>query len=471
MTTNAYRLESLKEIVGPEYIKGDAETLSTYSVDGMKPWAVVFPGDIEQVSEVVQLAGKEKLALIPWGSGSKIAMGNPPLRVDLAICTSRLNRVIGMDTANLTVTVQAGMRFKDIQSILGTLEGKSMPHKDPADRGEKDCFIPLSPPCIDSATLGGIIAANSSGPTRLLYGLPRDIVLGVRYVASNGEIIRMGGKTVKNVSGYDMCKLMIGSQGSLGILCEVTLRLLPLPERSGTFVSTFASLSQASSFVDLLFQTSLLPASVEILNSRAYEPLRPDAAAELKAGGYAAAVALEGVQEAVDRMSSEIREMALESGAKGNSYIQEDQHGVFWEGYSNLVPGLSDSYPDLVSFKLNYPISRYLEVIELADSLISDRSLDHALLAHAGSGITMIHILLDQGNTSDLDRIVSVAERLLDRCRAIGGNLVIDRAKPEIKRRLPVWGLSREDLMVMKRIKNQMDPLGVFCPGRFVGRI
>jgi FAD/FMN-containing dehydrogenase len=445
--------ESLTEILGPQYIKSDAETLSAYAVDGVVPRAVVFPEDQRQVSEVVQLAGKDKLALVPWGSGSKMAMGNAPVRLDLVVCTRRLNRVIDLDTANLTLTLQAGVRFKDIQYNVG------------------ECFIPMSPPYNDLATLGGIIAANSAGPTRLLYGLPRDLVLGVNYVAPNGEIVSTGGKTVKNVSGYDMCKLMIGSQGTLGIVCGMTLRLLPLPERLGTCLSAFATLTDASGFVDRIFETSLLPAAVEILNWRAYELLRLAGAVQLKTGGYATAVAFEGFHEPVDRMTSEISHMASESGAEKVICLQGEEHRDFWNRYSNLVPALSRRCPDLVSLKLNYPISKYPDVIQSATSLVSDNQIEHALLAHAGTGIAWIHLLVNHRNAKASDRVVSVSERLLDRCQGLGGNLVIERAVPDLKGRLPIWGLSREDLVVMRRIKQQMDPLGLFCPGRFVGGI
>ncbi len=447
-----HTVEPLKQILGPEYVKTDNEVLTAYAVDGVVPQAVVFPGDQVQVSEVVKQAAGQGLALVPWGSGSKIAMGNVPLRLDLVVCTGRLDRVVDMDIANLTVTVQAGVRFNDIQSKLGK-------H-----------FIPMSPPYRDSATLGGIVAANSSGPTRLLYGLPRDIVLGIDYVAPNGQIVSTGGKTVKNVSGYDMCKLMIGSRGTLGIVCAVTVRLLPLPERLGTCLSTFATLSDAAGFVDRILETNLLPASVEILNRKASEVLELEGAA-VKTGWYATAVALEGFHEPVYRMASEISGMASGSGADKNMYLQEDQHRDFWNRYSNLVPALSKHCPNLVSFKLSYPISRYQEVIQQATSLLSDTGIDHALLAHAGSGITLIHLLIDRGDPSTIEGVVSVSESLLDLCRGIGGNLVTERAQPRLKGRLPLWGLPRDDQAVMKRIKEQMDLLGLFCPGRFVGGI
>ncbi|MGD9320854.1 MAG: FAD-binding oxidoreductase, partial [Desulfobacteraceae bacterium] len=242
-------MEARKDTLKVEWIKGDPETLSAHSVDDLTPKAVAFPESLEQVSQVVKMAQKEKWAVLPWGSGSKIGVGNPPSHIDLVISTNRLNKIIDMDTANLTVTAQAGVKFRDLQTSLAGEENRCyLPYESPttvsdepvcSDRDHMGCFIPMMPPFSHSATLGGIIAANSSGPVRLLYGLPRDMVLGVRYVAADGEIVGLGGKTVKNVSGYDMCKLMIGSRGSLGILGEMTLRLLPLPERFGTCLSGF----------------------------------------------------------------------------------------------------------------------------------------------------------------------------------------------------------------------------------------
>jgi FAD/FMN-containing dehydrogenase len=467
--------------VGSDHVKSDPDTISDYAVDGMMPWAVVYPSDTEQVSDVVRLAHAEKLAVVPWGSGSKMFMGNAPSHLDLVVCTKRLNRVVDMDTANLTVTVQAGVRFKDIQSSLSLEENRCyLPQEDSvtvsdetvcSDRENKGCFIPMMPLHSHSATMGGIIAANSSGPTRLLYGLPRDMVLGVRYVDPNGEIIGLGGKTVKNVAGYDMCKLMIGSQGSLGILCEITLRLLPVPEHLGTCVLAFPGLGEASRFVDQVFETNLLPAAVELLNSKAYELLAPQDAKEGDNSGYTVAVALEGFEEAVHRMASEIRQMASASGAKNNMYLKDDEHRVFWDTYCNLVHGLSVDYPDLVSLKLTYPISSYLEVMEMLESLRSDLQLEYALQAHTGSGITRIHILFNPGNVHSGDHVVKLVDRLLEGCQRIGGNLVVERGGPQLKQRLPVWGMSQEDLTVMKRIKQHMDPSGLFCPGRFVGGI
>ena len=474
-------MEELKDMLKAEWIKSDPETLSAHAVDGLAPKAVAFPESLEQVSQVVKRAQKEKWAVLPWGSGSKIGVGNSPSRLDLVISTSRLNKIIDMDTANLTVSAQAGVRFRDLQTSLAGEENRCyLPHESPStvsdeavcsDRDYMGCFIPMMPPFSHSATLGGIIAANSSGPVRLLYGLPRDMVLGVRYVAADGEIVGLGGKTVKNVSGYDMCKLMIGSRGTLGILGEMTLRLLPLPERFGTWLSGFFGLDEASRFVDQIFETKLLPSAVELMNGRGNGLLAEEGALALDNQGYVVAVGLEGFEEAVERMGKEIEEMASASGAQNNVHLPDDPHRIFWDAYSNLVPKLSAQYPETVSMKLNYPISGYLDVIQMVESLCGEQELRHVLQTHTGSGVTMVHFLLEPGDEKSADGVISVAEKLLEKCQSISGNLVVERASARMKERLPVWGKPPQDLVIMKRIKEQMDPSGLFSPGRFMGGI
>ena len=481
MTTDAEKLESIKKIVHSKNIKIDPESLSAHAVDDVMPWAVVFPESLEQISDMVRLAQKENLALVPWGSGSKMSMGHPPSRLDLVMNLTMLNNIVDINRNNLTVTVQSGVRFKDIQKILASQENGPNKHGEnhmadtnqPISTGKQNrgCFIPIEPPHSHSATMGGIISANSSGPTRLLYGLPRDIVLGVRYVTSNGELVGMGGKTVKNVSGYDMCKLLIGAHGSLGILCDMTLRLLPLPERVGTCLLFFPTLAGASRFIETVFDTNLLPAAVELLNHRAYSFLAPEGFCEFGKDGYVVAVSLEGFEEDVKKMAHEIGRIGSESGADENLYLEEDQHGLFWEAYSNKVSELSHQYPNLVSIKLNYPISNFHKVIDLADSLIAEDQMEYGVVTHAGSGITRIHFLDKSGDDETVNRIISVTRKLLDHCQKIGGSLMVERVRSEVKQRFPMWGELKENNIVMSRIKQEMDPSGIFSPGRFVGGI
>ncbi len=276
-------MEELAVITGQDRFKTDPADTAPYRLDGVVPQAVVFPSHTKMVAEIVKCACRGHLAVVPWGSGTKMAMGNNPKSVDLVVCTSRLNHMLDVDTANLTITVEAGVKFRDIQARLATEEDRCyLPLDDLkteageficSDRSHSGSFLPLDPPFSEKATIGGIVAANSSGPRRLLYGLPRDLVLGVRFVTPTGDIVGAGGKTVKNVSGFDISKLMIGSLGSLGILCEITLRLLPLPENMETLVFTFDSWSDASGFATALLATKLLPAAVEVCNRAALDQM------------------------------------------------------------------------------------------------------------------------------------------------------------------------------------------------------
>ncbi len=225
----------LKEIVGEANVIQDSDKLKAYALDGKRPKVVVSPKTISEVSKVVAHANQQHLTIVPMGNGTKMGMGGVPKKMDIVLLTGRLNRITDCDTDNLTLSVESGITLSEVQRRLSK-EGKGY-------------FLPLDPPFTDKATLGGIVATNSSGPKRLIYGTVRDLIIGAKAVFPNGDIVVSGGKTVKNVSGYDMCKLLIGSYGTLGIICEMTFKLLPLPEKEATLLIPFARLEEADGFV------------------------------------------------------------------------------------------------------------------------------------------------------------------------------------------------------------------------------
>lgn len=472
-------LGGLAEIVGQEFVKTEPDVLSAYGVDNMLPRAVVFPKNTEQVSEVVQLANRENMAIIPCGNRTKMAMGNAPARLDVVICTSRMNHMIDVDTSNLTITVESGVKFRDIQARLATQEDRCylplddlMTEADEvicSDRSHSGCFLPIDPSYADSATIGGIITANSSGSRKLLYGNIRDSILGVRMVAPTGEILGSGGKTVKNVSGYDVSKLAVGSMGSLGIICEMTLKLLPLPERMETLLISFGSFSHVSAFIEKVFETHLLPAGVDIMNQEAYMQLNMDGIPDFGSNGYVSAIAIEGFEQAVDRMRTEIMSMAKTNGARSDVCLQDERHLLFWLAVSNLDVALADRGSDLIKAKLNYPISEWRGIVESVENTFSDADLDYTLQVHTGNGICLPRLLVLPNDAEAMDRGIRAMNSLLARCREVGGNMVIEDAPSEVKDRLKMWGEAESDFVVMKRIKEQIDPSGIMSPGRFVG--
>src|SRR3990170_7695424 len=203
MAKQASVVSQLESIVGREGVLG---ATATFAVDGLTPQAAVAPASYEQVAAVMRYSYAEGLAVIPWGGGTYIHAGNIPARYDIALGLSRLNAVVEHEPADLTATVQAGMTLSELQRHLG-------------GAGQ---LLPLDPPGGERATIGGILAANASGPWRHAFGSARDMTIGLRVITAEGRITRAGGRVVKNVAGYDLCKLYIGSLGTLGVIVEAT---------------------------------------------------------------------------------------------------------------------------------------------------------------------------------------------------------------------------------------------------------
>ncbi|MDP2971800.1 MAG: FAD-binding oxidoreductase, partial [Deltaproteobacteria bacterium] len=195
MTTKNKLSSKLREIVGEANLIQDPDKLKACAIDGKRPQAIISPGTIGEVSKVVAYASEQSLTILPMGNGTKRGMGGIPKKMDLVLSTLRLNRITDCDCDNLTLSAESGITLGEVQKRLAQ-EGRGY-------------FLPLDPPFTEKATLGGIVATNSSGPRRLLYGTARDLIIGTKAVFPNGDIVASGGKTVKNVSGYDMCKLLI----------------------------------------------------------------------------------------------------------------------------------------------------------------------------------------------------------------------------------------------------------------------
>ena len=224
--SNADKLGSkLKEISGKATVIQDRDKLEAYALDGKRPKVIVSPRSMDEVSKIIAYANQQHLAVIPMGNGTKIGMGGIPKKMDIVLLTRRLNRITDCDIDNLTFSAESGMTLSEVQKHLAK-EGRGY-------------FLPLDPSFTEKATLGGIVATNSSGPKRLLYGTARDLIIGMKTVFPNGDIVVSGGKTVKNVSGYDMCKLLIGSFGTLGIISEVTFKTSSPSRKGSNSIGTF----------------------------------------------------------------------------------------------------------------------------------------------------------------------------------------------------------------------------------------
>ncbi len=472
-------IKELEKILGQGLITEDTE-LSGYAVDGAVPQILAVPGSVEEVAEVIKIAAENSLAVVVRGGGTKMGLGNSPQRLDLVLSTQRLDAITDMDTANLTVTVQAGVWFSGLQDALSGQENRcylpvssSGPQEGEicSEREHMGCFVPLDPPLAKRATFGGIVAANSSGPRRLLHGTVRDMLLGVRYVDARGRIIGMGGKTVKNVSGYDVSKLMIGSMGTLGVICEMTLRLLPLPETASTMVAGFRAMDEAFELVDKIMSSKLTPAAIEVFDSKVEEKIGVGLQETAQGSRFFVAVLAEGAAEAVRRICSDTAQMAKDAGAQGSMLVGEEGQFRFWAEYGELCNPERWGEPPPVLIRLSCPISRLMGLLSSASQEADSLNLEAGIFAHAGSGVGRV-ILQSRNDRADFQAgIFKWTGRMLEKCLEVGGNLVVEGADYPWKGELPLWGISRPDFDILKRIKREVDPEGIFSPGRFVAGI
>ena len=446
----------LKEVVGEGYATQDPDKLKAYLLDGKKPKIVVSPGTINEVSKIVAYANQRHLTIIPRGNGTKMETGGIPKKMDIVLSTNRLNRITDSDCENLTLSAESGITLNEAQKSLAKVG--------------KGYFLPLDPPFTDEATLGGIVATNSSGPRRLLYGTARDLIIGTKAVFPNGDLVVSGGQTVKNVSGYDMCKLLIGSYGTLGIICEITFKLLPLPEKEATLLLSFARLEEADGFARELRGSQLIPSSTEILNATAVQKMKYSMSMPPN-GNYLVAIGVEGVTESIDRQISQLGEMGKKYGVLEAVTLDSEKHQAFWIAIRDLSYALTEGNSNLISLKTTFLISKCGEMIGSYEKIAREFGIDGALICHSGNGILYSYLLPGKNFRSKIESLVELIGKLTSEAVKNGGNLVVESSPLSIKKKVDVWGQFRGDYLVVRRLKEQIDPVGILNIGRFVGGI
>lgn len=423
--------KKLEDALGADAVSETAEVRAAHAVDGLAPSVVCAPGSPAQVAEAVRVCASAGAAVVPWGGGTSMRLGNRPRRVDVVLRMQHIDGLVEHDDANLTATMGAGITVAALQTLLA---GRSQ-------------FLALDPPHPARATVGGTVAANVAGPRRLLYGGVRDQVIGMKMVTADGESIKAGGKVVKNVAGYDMCKLFVGSLGTLGIITEITCRLSPLPETAATVVAT-GTIEQGTVLIERLQQSMLLPAAVTLLNASA-------AGAAGLPGGSAAAVAVwvEGFDEVVQRQCDDVAEMASAAGLAPDR-LSGGAHRNLWERVRDFGPD-----GDGIGVRLTVPPGSLGDVVRAIEAQFARHAIRYA--AHAGSGEILVAVSGASPGGAWFARLGALA-------RQAGGHAVMIAAPPEAKDGVDVWGPASPALALMRKIKHEFDPQGLLSPGRFV---
>ncbi|TAK55634.1 MAG: FAD-binding oxidoreductase [Dehalococcoidia bacterium] len=405
------------------------DDLQTYAVDDVAPAVLIRIASSDAVRIVLAEAGAAGAAVVPWGGGQHVGLANAPARYDVALSLAAMDRIVAHEPADMTVTVEPGARLAELQRRL-------------AEHGQ---FLPLDPACGDAATIGGVLAANANGPLRHAFGTGRDWLIGLRIVDADGGASKSGGRVVKNVAGYDMHKLHVGAHGTLGVIVEATFKLVPLPAIRRTLAVSCESSRSACEIA--------LAARDAGITLQRLEALSPSAASSIAdTSSWTLLAETAGGAAAVDRSERDLRAIAARHGAASITTTGD----AAWQRWRDALP------PRELSLRATVLPSQVADAIRAIDE---STSAPVQLSATVAAGVVRARI-----DGTDDDDAVALIERLRRELPA-GAALGVESASPAAKRRIDVFGATRDDFAIMRRLKEQFDPRGTLSPGRFLGRL
>jgi glycolate oxidase FAD binding subunit len=417
MQTEKGLTEDLRRIVGPDNVH---EATEEDAVEGVEPDFVVEPGSVQEISDVMKLAASEGLAVAPRGSGTKTHIGDPPRRLDLIVSTARMNEVLEHTPGDQIVRLEAGVKLEDLQEHVSG----------------SDQMLAIDPP-ESGATIGGIVAANSSGPRRYRYGTIRDLIIGITVVLQDGTVAKAGGKVVKNVAGYDLSKLFTGSLGTLGIIANANFRLHPRPEAARTVAVEVAGPQQAQAAAQAIVHSQIEATAVELHYGEDEKQLK---------------VLLESIPGGIDAKTETAFFLLKQFGEIRTLSDEEADH-----------PGHLTTAE--VVLKIGAPPVDLAAVLESVLGAAERKGLAHPrITGHAGTGVSLVGFS-GENEAGAAGFVEEMREIWVRR----GGSVTLQRAPLTLKQRVSTWDNGGDYLGLIRRVKEKFDPRGGMNPGRFLG--
>lgn len=457
MIAGAGLVRELADIVGDAHVLTSDEDLLTYGFDGTwyehRPLAVAMPATTAEVSAIHRLASRERLAITPRALGSGLSGGAVPLSGSLVLSIVRMNAIVEIDTINHVAVVQPGVINADLQTAV---EARGL-------------FYPPDPSSLKQSALGGNVAENAGGARCLKYGVTSDYVQALEVVLPDGEVFRTGGKMVKNVTGYDLRSLFTGSEGTLGTVTEITLRLLPKPKYARTALATFARIDDAARTVTAIMAAGLIPTSIELLDNLTMRCVEEYSAIGLPLD--ADAILLFGVdgnhESALDEDLAAIETLAREGGATSiRAAHSQSESDRLWAARRAVAPALLRKRPHKLGEDISIPRSAIPAMIARVHEIAERRDLLIPVFGHAGDGNLHPNILCDRGNVEEMKRVREAAREIFEAAVALGGTLSGEHGIGLLKKQFMEMDVGPEALRVMKAIKAALDPLGIMNPGK-----
>ncbi len=449
-------LKKLSRIVGPDRMSTRQDTLSEYGTDATKlaylPDAVVFPERIEEVSEILRLANEERFPVVPRGAGSGKSGGALPVRGGLVLAMDRFNRLLHIDEHNLVAKVESGVITARLQEEVE----------------KAGLFYPPDPASIHISTIGGNVAECAGGLRAVKYGVTRDYVLGLTVVLPTGEIIKTGVETAKGVVGYDLTRLIVGSEGTLAVIVDITLRLLPKPAYTRTMMAFFRDPSSTVTSVSEIIRSKIIPAALEFMDRACIDCVRDEIGLPIPpSAGALLLIEVDGDQALTRREAKRIQDICTAHGAlrfQAASGRKESER--LWEARRNVSPAVYKLKPDKVSEDVVVPRNRMADLVSFLERLSVKHQLPILSYGHAGDGNIHVNIMLDKGKPEEAERAGKAVKELFREVLEMKGTLSGEHGIGITKAPYLGMEVSASALDLMWRVKKAFDPNGILNPGK-----
>jgi len=458
MAIDAKHLKALEEIVGSDDIKSDKIHLRAYSYDATKehfePEAVVFPENEEEVSKILKYCNENKISIIPRGAGSGFTGGALPVKGGIVLAVEKyMNKILEIDEKDMVVVVQPAV----VNAIL---------QKEVEKRG---LFYPPDPASMDYSTLGGNVSENAGGMRAAKYGLTKDYVMSLRAVLPNGDIIKAGKRTIKDVAGYNVAGILIASEGTLAVITEITLKLLPKPKLKKTYMGIFENVEDAMSAVYKSLASGAMPVAMEFMDSLVVKALREKLGVNLPewAGALLIGDVDGNVEEEINYQLKILEESFKQEGAKEFKIAKDEKESTeIWFARRNASQSITIYGSKKLNEDISVPRSKLPEALNKINSIGQKYNLVVPCFGHAGDGNIHVNVMVDGNNEEEVKKGYKAVEEIFEAVVDMGGTLSGEHGIGLSKAPFMQIAFSEAEMNLFRRIKEAFDPNNILNPGK-----
>ena len=457
MPLPATTLAQLRAFVGADQVLTSQEDLIPYSFDGtaalnQMPGCVAFVTSTEQVAAVLKLANATRTPLVTRGSGTGLSGGSLPSRDCIVMCTARMNRILEVDRANLTMLVEPGVTTLQVADAAAAV----------------GLFYPPDPGSMKISTIGGNVAENSGGLRGLKYGITRNYVMGLEVVLPDGEILFTGNKCVKDVAGYSLKDLFIGSEGTLGVMTKVLLKLIPKPAAKKTMVATYSAMDAAAQTVSDIIAAQIIPCTLEFLDRTTIHCVEDFAKVGLPLDCEALLLMeTDGHPAAVDEEAAKMAELAKKNGAMEVRIAKDDAEATkLATARRSAFSALARVSPTTILEDATVPRSELAKMVRFVEVIAKKYNLRVGTFGHMGDGNLHPTFLTDERNTAEMHRVHEAFKEIFDETIRLGGTITGEHGVGVAKKDFMPKFLGDASLRVHRELRKVLDPHGILNPGK-----